>query len=335
MDNRILDFRSDTVTRPSDKMRHAMMECALGDDVFDDDPTVNSLQDFAANLFNKQAALFFPTGTQASLCSLLTHCPRGAEFICGDHSHQFAYEGGGASALGSIHPQTIPNEADGTMDLSKIKQAIKPDDIHFPKTVLLCLENTIHGQSITLDYAAKFLQLARENKLITHLDGARLFNAAAELGYSAADFAKGFDSVSICLSKGLGAPAGTLLLGNAEFIRRAKRWRKVCGGGMRQAGILAAAGLIALRDGPADLVKDHKKAANLVELLKPYPEFKARQATNMVFINLSPQQEKKLSENASAAGILMLLGAKCRIVFHKDISPDGAEILAKFLIANI
>ena len=228
-------------------MRRAMLEAELGDDVFGDDPTVNRLQARAAEIFGFEAALFFPSGTQSNLAALMSHCQRGEEVILGQEAHSYRYEAGGAAVLGSIQPQAIANRPDGTLELAEVEAAIKPDDPHFARTRLLALENTIGGRVLPRKYIVEALGLAGRKKLATHLDGARIFNAAVRLGTSVKDLCAGFDSVSACLSKGLGAPAGTVLLGRTDFISKARRSRKILGGGMRQAGILAAAGLYALR----------------------------------------------------------------------------------------
>ena len=249
-------------------MRRAMLEAELGDDVFGDDPTVNRLQARAAELFGFDSALFFPSGTQSNLAALMSHCQRGEEVILGQEAHSYRYEAGGAAVLGSIQPQAIANRPDGTLDLAEVEAAVKPDDPHFARTRLLALENTIGGRVLSRKYIVEALGLAGRKKLGTHLDGARIFNAAVHLGTSVRDLCAGFDSVSACLSKGLGAPAGTVLLGKAEFISKARRARKILGGGMRQAGILAAAGLYALENNVERLADDHRNAVRLAEGLR-------------------------------------------------------------------
>jgi threonine aldolase len=241
-------------------MRRAMMEAELGDDVFGDDPTVNRLQERAAQIFGFEAALLFPSGTQSNLAALMSHCQRGEEVILGQEAHSYRYEVGGAAVLGSIQPQAIANRPDGTLDLAEIEAAIKPDDPHFAKTRLLALENTIGGRVLPRRYLAEALDLAKQKNLATHLDGARVFNAAMELQMKVEDLCAGFDSVSACLSKGLGAPAGTVLLGRNDFIQKAKRSRKILGGAMRQAGVIAAAGLYALENNVERLGEDHRNA---------------------------------------------------------------------------
>ncbi|MBI4485709.1 MAG: low-specificity L-threonine aldolase, partial [Acidobacteria bacterium] len=234
----LVDLRSDTVTRPSVGMRRAMAEAEVGDDVFGDDPTANRLQAHAADLLGFEAALFFPSGTQSNLAALMTHCQRGDEVILGQEAHTYVHEAGGAAVLGSIHSHVVANLPDGTLDLQEVDAAVKPDDPHYPRTRLLALENTIGGRAVSRAFLAQALALSRRRGLATHLDGARLFNAAVALKTTARELCAGFDSVSVCLSKGLGAPVGTLLFGSGEFIARATRVRKILGGGMRQVGVL-------------------------------------------------------------------------------------------------
>src|SRR5262245_10007759 len=258
-----VDLRSDTVTRPSPGMKKAMLEAELGDDVFGDDPTVNKLQAHAAKLFGFEAAILFPTGTQSNLAALMSHCQRGEEVILGSEAHSYRYEAGGLGVLGSIHPQVVPNRADGTLDLAEVEALIKPDDPHFPHTRLLALENTITGRVLSRAYLASALELAKKRGLATHLDGARIFNAAVAQNMKVKELCAGFDSVSSCLSKGLGTPAGTILLGSKAFIDNARRARKILGGGMRQAGVIAAAGLYALENNVERLKDDHANAQRL------------------------------------------------------------------------
>src|SRR3954468_23513751 len=260
-----IDLRSDTVTQPSQGMRDAMARAEVGDDVFADDPTVNRLQDECAQRFGMEAGLFFPSGTQSNLAALMSHCARGEEVIVGQEAHTYRFEGGGMAVLGSIQPQPLQNRPDGTLDLAEVEAAIKPDDAHFAVTRLLALENTISGKVLSRAYLADALALARRRKLATHLDGARIFNAVVKLGTPARDLCAGFDSVSVCLSKGLGTPAGTVLVGSRPLIERAHRLRKMLGGGMRQAGILAAAGLHALQHNVERLAEDHANAERLAK----------------------------------------------------------------------
>ena len=316
-----VDLRSDTVTRPSEGMRRAMAQAELGDDVFGDDPTVNRLQARAAEMLGFEAALFFPTGTQSNLAALMSHCGRGDEYLVGQEAHTYRYEGGGGAVLGSIQPQPIENLPDGTMDLAKVEAAIKPDDAHFARTRLLALENTIGGKAIARPYFDNAIQMAKRRNLSAHLDGARIFNAAVALGIPAKEVAKGFDSVSVCLSKGLGAPAGTVLVGSGEFIARAKRARKILGGAMRQAGVIASAGLYALEHNIARLAEDHANAERLAAGLKAAGFAVEGPYTNMLFVKLPAGAEEKLNKN----GIQVLKGPRLRLVTHLDVDAAGIE----------
>jgi threonine aldolase len=320
----IVDLRSDTVTRPSPGMRRAMMEAELGDDVFGDDPTVNRLQAFAAELFGFEAALLFPSGTQSNLAALMSHCQRGEEVILGQEAHSYRYEAGGAAVLGSIQPQAIANRPDGTLELAEVEAAIKPDDPHFARTRLIALENTIGGRALTRSYLADAIALANRRGLSTHLDGARVFNAAVHLGTSAKALCAGFDSVSACLSKGLGAPAGTVLLGNQGFIARARRARKLLGGAMRQAGFIAAAGLYALENNIARLAEDHRNAERLAAGLREL-DLPVEQHTNMVFVRVPPAAGEGLAANLRERGVVVLPAARMRLVTHLDVDAAGIE----------
>ena len=312
----IIDLRSDTVTRPSEAMRRAMATAEVGDDVFGDDPTVNRLQARAAEIFGFEAALFFPTGTQSNLAALMSHCQRGEEVIVGMEAHTYRYEAGGGAVLGSIQPQAIVNRPDGTLDLKEVEAAIKPDDSHFAITRLLALENTISGRVIPRTYFDEALALAKRRGLATHLDGARIFNAAVKLGMPVKDLCRGFDTVSACLSKGLGAPAGTMLLGSKVLIARAKRARKMLGGVMRQAGVLAAAGLYALEHNVERLAEDHANAERLAKGIGA-----AAPSSNMVFIDSKPG----LPEHLAQHGIVVLPGARLRLVTHLDVDAAGID----------
>lgn len=264
----VIDLRSDTVTLPTKEMREAMFHAEVGDDVFGEDPTINKLQDLAARMTGKEAALFVPSGTMGNLICLLTHCVRGDEAILGDQSHIFVNEAGGIAALGGIHPRTIPNQPDGTLDLGAIEGAIREDNIHFPRTRLVCLENThnrCYGAPLTGEYMESVAALAGRYGLAVHLDGARIFNAAVALGVAVTDLTLRADSVAFCISKGLAAPVGSLVCGTQEFIRQARRTRKQLGGGMRQAGVLAAAGIVALDGMIERLAEDHRNARLLAE----------------------------------------------------------------------
>jgi threonine aldolase len=285
-----IDLRSDTVTLPTPAMRKAMATAQVGDDVYGEDPTVNRLEALAAEKLGKEAALLVSSGTQGNLLALMSHCERGDEYIVGQVAHTYRYEAGGAAVLGSIQPQPLDFEADGTLDLVKVKEVIKPDDYHFAKTRLLCLENTQAGKVLPLDYLAEADAFAQNHNLATHLDGARIFNAAVKLEVDVQEIARHFDSVSVCLSKGLSAPVGSVLCGPAEFIKTARRWRKMVGGGMRQAGVLAAAGIIALTEMVERLDEDHANARRLAEGLADIPGLTVDLdgvQTNMVFFTLA------------------------------------------------
>jgi len=321
----IVDLRSDTVTRPSPGMRRAMAEAELGDDVFGDDPTVNRLQARAADMLGFEQALFFPSGTQSNLAALMSHCGRGDEYLVGQEAHTYRFEAGGGAVLGSIQPQPLANRADGTLDLTEVEAAIKPDDPHFARTRLLALENTIGGKAIARPYVENAIQLARKRNLSTHLDGARIFNASVELGIPAKELCRGFDSVSVCLSKGLGAPAGTLLLGARDFIARARRARKILGGAMRQAGVLAAAGLYALEHNVARLAEDHANAQRLANGLRDAGYEVDGPHTNMVFVRLAPGKLPGLGSRFEKRNILVLPGARLRLVTHLDVDGAGVE----------
>lgn len=331
----MIDLRSDTVTQPTEAMRLAMSRAEVGDDVYGDDPTVNSLQDMAAEMFGFESALFTASGTQANLLALMAHCERGDEYLCGQQAHNYKFEGGGAAVLGSIQPQPLSNQLDGTIALTDIEAAIKPDDIHFARTRLLSLENTIGGKVLPQTYLANAQALAFQRGLKIHLDGARVANAAVAQGIGIADIAGHFDSVSICLSKGLCAPVGSLLLGDERLIKKATRWRKMLGGGMRQAGILAAAGKLALTEQVERLGEDHENAAYLAQQLSQLSEFEidlAAVQTNMVFAALAAHvDEKALVKRCREAGIIISPSRTLRFVTHKDVSRrDIDKVLQVF-----
>lgn len=330
----LIDVRSDTVTRPDERMRKAMAEAPVGDDVYGDDETVIDLQEFAAELLGHEACLFMPTGTQSNLVALLTHCQRGDEYIVGADAHTYKYEGGGAAALGGIQPQPLPFASNGELDLQEVRKLIKENDFHFARTRLLCLENTQHGRVQSLSYMQSAQSFARENKLRLHLDGARMANAAVYLGVSLKEIGQCFDTVSLCLSKGLGAPVGSLLFGSQRFIAEAIRWRKVTGGGMRQVGMLAAAGKIALTDGVARLQEDHQNAALLAAELQFLPGVAVRPdwtQTNMVWLDFATECGEQLSRAARQEGILLsAYGKTCRLVTHLDISRNDLDRLVDF-----
>ena len=320
-----VDLRSDTVTQPSAAMRRAMAEAPVGDDVFGDDPTVNRLQAVCAERFGQEAGLFFPSGTQSNLAALMAHCARGEECIVGQEAHTYRYEAGGMAVLGSIQPQPIQNLPDGSLDLAMAEAAIKPDDSHFAITKLLALENTIGGKVLRRPYLAEAVALARRRRLATHLDGARIFNAAVKLGTPVDKLCEGFDSVSVCLSKGLGTPAGTVLVGRRDVIERARRVRKMLGGTMRQVGILAAAGLHALEHNVQRLAEDHANAERLAKGLAALGLAVDPVQTNMVFVQVPKDRAEALQRHLAGERIATLGGAKLRLVTHLDVDQAGID----------
>jgi len=323
----VIDLRSDTVTRPSRAMLEQMMAAPVGDDVYGDDPTVNELQRYAAELSGKEAALFLPTGTQANLVALLSHCERGEEYIVGQGAHNYLYEAGGAAVLGSIQPQPIDAAADGTLPLDKVAAKIKADDIHFARTRLLSLENTHNGKVLPRDYLRQAWEFTRERGLSLHVDGARIFNALVEYGCELKEIAQFCDSFTICLSKGLGTPVGSLLVGDKAYITRANRWRKMTGGGMRQAGILAAAGLYALQNNVARLKEDHENAAWLAAQLKEAGADVMRHDTNMLFIRVGDNAQA-LGAYLRERGVLINASPVVRLVTHLDVNRQQlAEVV--------
>lgn len=320
-----IDLRSDTVTQPSEPMRRAMATAEVGDDVYRDDPTVIRLENYVAELLGFEAAIFTASGTQANLIGLMSHCGRGDEYIVGQLAHTYKYEGGGAAVLGSIQPQPIEFEPDSTLSHAKIEEKIKPDDIHFARTRLLCLENTRNGKTLPLEYLRKTAVFAQEKKLRLHLDGARLFNAVVKQDVSVQDITGHFDSVSLCLSKGLGAPVGSILCGTAPFIEEARKWRKMVGGGMRQAGILAAAGIYALENNVDRLAEDHEHAEILTEGLAQFEQLAVERdpaQTNMVFFTTEAEQAGKMADFLAENNILISPGKTTRLVTHLDISRE-------------
>ena len=333
----LVDLRSDTVTRPTEAMRAAMHAAAVGDDVYGEDPTVNALQERMAGDLGFEAGLFVPTGTQSNLLALLAHCERGDEYLVGMDAHTYKFEGGGAAVLGSIQPQPIVQAEDGRLPLDRVAAAIKPVDPHFARTRLLALENTWHGRALPLDYLRDAAAFARDRGLGIHLDGARLFNAAVACGVPARDIARHFDTVSVCLSKGLGAPVGSVLVGPHALIDKARRWRKVCGGGWRQAGMLAAACLHALDHHVARLADDHALAARLAQRLAGIDGLAVLgQHTNMVFIDVPVERLRALDAHLREAGIRISIGylPTLRLVTHLDVDDAGidrtAEAFARF-----
>ena len=323
-----IDLRSDTVTRPTSAMREAMIRAEVGDDVYGEDPTVNALQQRLADELGFEAGLFVPSGTQANLLALLVHCQRGDEYLVGMDAHTYKYEGGGAAVFGSIQPQPMLHAGDGTLPLEAVERAIKPRDPHFARTRLLCLENTWHGRALPLDYLREARALCDRRGLALHLDGARLYNAAVAQGVPAREIAQHFDSVSVCLSKGLGAPVGSVLLGTHALIEEARRWRKVAGGGMRQAGMLAAAGLHALDhhvDPPGRRPCARRDAGR--RAARAAGPAVAGQHTNMVFIDVPADRLPELEQQMDAASIRISIGygPRIRLVTHLDIDDDGVQ----------
>ncbi len=335
----IVDLRSDTVTQPTAAMRAAMMAAPLGDDVFADDPSVNALQDQIAQMLGFEAALFMPTGTQSNLCAIMAHCQRGDEYIVGQMAHTYRWEGGGAAVLGSVQPQPLNHQSDGTLALADIEAAIKPDDAHFARTRLLTLENTLGGKLLPFDYIQAATDLALHKGLSRHLDGARLFNAAtAQAGINsesnaiqreARRIAQCFDSVSVCFSKGLGAPVGSALCGSRDFIARAHRIRKMAGGGMRQSGMLAAAASYALDHHIARLGHDHALARRLADGLGGLEGVQVEVPhTNIVFVDLTGAaraQSSGLLAHLVAHGILATGLYRLRFVTHLDVDEAGID----------
>jgi len=323
---KVVDLRSDTVTRPSAAMREAIARAEVGDDVFGDDPTVNALQERVAAMLGKEAALFVTSGTQANLCAVTSHCQRGDEALVGQLAHCYRYEAGGAAVLGSVQPQPLPQQSDGTLLLADIEAAIKPDDEHFARTRLLCLENTWNGQVLPQAYLDEATALAQRRGLLTHLDGARLFNAVVASGTPVARMVRGFDSVSVCFSKGLGAPVGSALVGSREFVARARRIRKMLGGGMRQVGLLAAAALYALDQHIERLADDHALARQLADGLARTPGVRViAPHTNIVFAEIEGGRGGALLEHLKQRGVLATGLIGLRFVTHLDVDAAGVD----------
>jgi threonine aldolase len=321
----MIDLRSDTVTRPTPAMRKAMAEAPVGDDVWGDDPTVTALEELAAGMLGMEAALYVPSGTQSNLIALMSHCQRGDEYLVGQDAHTYKYEGGGGAVLGSIQPQPLAMADDGTIPLQAIIGAIKPDDFHFARTQLLCLENTSAGRVLPMDYLRAASDLAIKHNLGRHLDGARVFNASVKLGVEVKEIARYFDSVSVCLSKGLGAPVGSVLCGSRDLIREGRRWRKMLGGGMRQAGIIAAAGIYALQNNVARLKEDHDNAALLARELSTVDGVTLdlnKVHTNMVFITPRAGTGPALADHLRKQDILVDTGHAFRLVTHLDVTRE-------------
>ncbi|HYG45166.1 MAG TPA: low-specificity L-threonine aldolase [Bordetella sp.] len=325
----MIDLRSDTVTRPTAAMLQAMASAPVGDDVMGDDPTVQRLQQALAERTGKEAGLFFPSGTQSNLAALMAHCGRGDEYLVGQLAHTYKYEGGGAAVLGSIQPQPVEHAADGTLPLEKLAAAVKPKgDPHYARTRLLALENTFQGKVIPAGYIDQAAAFARQHELGLHLDGARVFNAAVASARPVQAVCAPFDSVSICFSKGLGAPVGSVLVGSRALIDTARRWRKVLGGGMRQSGVLAAACLHALEHHVERLANDHDNARLLAEGLAGIEGVRVlAQNTNMVFAEFAPQDCEPLSRALQEQGIQMraVYGGPTRLVTHLDVSAGDIQ----------
>ena len=331
----IIDLRSDTVTLPTLEMHEAMFYAELGDDVFGDDPATIKLEEYSANMVEKEAAVFVPSGTMGNLISMLSHCQRGDEVILGDKSHMFLYEAGGVAVLGGIQPHILKNNRDGTIDISLIKDAIRPDDIHYPRTRVVCIENThnyYYGSPIPADYIAKVAEVVKENNLFFHLDGARIFNACVALEVDIKEFSKHVDSLMFCLSKGLSAPVGSVLCGSSEFIKKARKNRKMLGGGMRQTGILAAAGIVALEDMTERLIEDHINAQKLADELEKFDVIDIDPSlvkTNIIYFTLD---NSKISDNDFLSSleergvkILNLGQSRFRLITHHGITADEIE----------
>lgn len=327
-----IDLRSDTVTQPSAAMRAAMAAAPVGDDVYADDPTVNRLQEYAAELFGYEAGLFAPSGTQTNLIALMAHCARGDEYLVGQEAHTYKYEGGGAAVLGSIQPQPIANQPDGSIAVADIAAYIKPDDMHFARSRLLALENTIGGRVLPQDYVKAATDFAHAKGLATHLDGARICNAAVKNGISLRDAVAGFDTVSVCLSKGLGAPVGSVLLGPKAFIEQGKRLRKMLGGGMRQAGVIAAAAHYALEHNVERLADDHRNAADLSAGLGAIAPLKVTTPqTNIFYVEIPDAACAPLREALAKQGIRASIGPHTRLVTHLDVSSEDVRtVIAAF-----
>lgn len=313
-----IDLRSDTVTQPSAAMRSAMAEARVGDDVYGEDPTVNHLEETCAERLGLEAGLLLPSGTQSNLAALLTHCGRGDEYIAGQDAHTYRYEGGGAAVFGGIQPQPLAFDDDGALPLDAVEALVKPDDFHYAKTRLLCLENTQAGRAVGVPYFAEARALAERLGLKVHLDGARLFNASVALGVDATAITSHCDSVSLCLSKGLGAPVGSVLCGTSAFVDGARRWRKVLGGGMRQAGVIAAAGLYALQNNVERLAEDHRRARTLALRLRGL-DMQAEERTNMVFVDAT---DATMAAHLAAAGVLV---SGPRWVIHLDLDDQAID----------
>lgn len=331
---RLIDLRSDTVTQPTAGMREAMLTAPTGDDVYGEDPTVRQLEQTLAAQLGLQAGLFVPSGTMSNLLALMAHCERGDEYITGQLAHTYKYEAGGAAVLGSIQPQPVEMEPDGSLDLERVAAAIKPDDFHFARTRLLALENTMQGKVLPPTYLAEARAFTRERGLVLHLDGARLFNAVVKLGCTPEDISRHFDSVSVCLSKGLGAPVGSVLCGDEAFIGRARRLRKMVGGGMRQAGVLAAAGLYALEHQVQRLAQDHQRAREIAEGLEGLGYVVEPVQTNMVYVQMG-ERAGALKAFCAERGVILTAASRLRMVTHLDVQPEHVEPILECFAAFV
>lgn len=333
--NKIIDLRSDTVTQPTNEMRQVIANAELGDDVFQEDPTINKLENYAAKLLGKEAALLVPSGTMGNLASILAHCERGTEVILGDQSHTFNYEAGGISAFGGIQSRQLKNSGDGTIDLHLIKSAIRDDNVHFPKTSAIILENThnrCYGSPLSIDYINSVAYIAKENGLKLHIDGARIFNATVALNVDIKEMVKNVDSITFCLSKGLAAPIGSVICGSNVFIEKARRNRKALGGGMRQAGIIAAAGIFALDKNNAQIKKDHQ---NTQKLAKGISQIKGLSIqlqhikTNIIYFELDTTKisAKKLVDKMKKVGVKFFETSpnRFRLVTHYGITEKDIQ----------
>ena len=336
-----IDLRSDTLTQPCSAMRASMANAEVGDDVFEEDPSVAKLEAKTAALAHHDAGLFFPSGTQSNLVAILSHCQRGDEYIVGQNAHTYKFEAGGAAVLGSVQPQPIENADDGSLPLDKIRDAIKADDFHFAKTRLLTLENTIGGKVLDQDYIKRAQTLAHESNLAVHLDGARAFNAAVSQQLQLHEITSSFDSVSLCMSKGLGAPVGSVLVGNTDFIKQARRWRKMVGGGMRQAGVLAAAASYALQHNVERLADDHELAQRLADKLCTINRLEVlggKAHTNMVFLQTDANRGHNLAVFCAEHGLRFLGSKPARLVIYKGVSVEmidrAAEIIQNYFAKN-
>lgn len=330
----LIDLRSDTVTQPTIGMRESMLSAPTGDDVYGEDPTVRLLERTLATQLGMQAGLYVPSGTMSNLLALMSHCERGDEYVAGQLAHTYKYEAGGAAVLGSIQPQPIEIEVDGSLDLERVAAVIKPDDFHFARTRLLVLENTMQGKVLPLEYLAKARAFTRERGLALHLDGARLFNAVVKLGCTAHDISRHFDSVSVCLSKGLGAPVGSVLCGDEAFIAKARRLRKMVGGGMRQAGVLAAAGLYALEHQVQRLEQDHRHALAIAEGLQALGYAVEPVQTNMVYVQMG-DRAAALKAFCAERGVILTAAPRLRIVTHLDVRPEHIDLIVESFAAFV